>query len=76
MEEIKTHPIETSAVTESIGERADILNTAAEQQTSVQESATRPWSSNPSRQLRQWPRRQTELGPGVVPVLATALPRP
>ncbi len=63
MEDIKTHPIEINAVADPTGERADILNTATDQQTLFQGSASRPWSSDPSRQLRQLPRRQFQFGP-------------
>ena len=71
MEDIKTHAIETSAVADPIGERADNQNTAADQQTSFQGSAIRPSSSNPSRRLRQWPRRQLQFGPALADGYAT-----
>lgn len=72
MEDIKTHPIETSAVAD---EKADILDTAADQQSSFQGSAMRPWSSNSPRQLRRLPHRQFQFGPpladGYAPESAT-----
>ena len=61
-------------------ERADILNTAADQQPSFRESAIRPSSSDPSRQLRQLPRRQYQFGPpladGYAPESATPVQKP
>jgi len=63
-----------------IGGGADILNTASDQRTSFQGSAIRPWSSNPSRQLRQWPRRELQFGPaladGYAPQSAPPAPGP
>ena len=35
MEDIKTHPIDSSAVADPTGERADILNTAPDQQSII-----------------------------------------
>jgi len=61
-------------------ERADILNTAADQQPSFRESAIRPSSSDPSRQLRRLPRRQYQFGPpladGYAPESATPVQKP
>ena len=62
MKELK---VGSSSADDPTGERADIPNTAADQQTSFQESAIRPWSSDPSRQLRQLPLRQFQFGPAL-----------
>ena len=45
MEDVKTHPIETSALADQSSERANILSAAPDQQSSFQGSAIRPWSS-------------------------------
>ena len=75
MEDIKTHSIETSVAADAIGDRADIQNTETDQQTSFRESAIRPWSSDPSRQLRQLLGRQFQFRPplcdGYAPESAT-----
>ncbi len=75
MEDVKNQPIETSAVVDPTGESANILITPADQQPSFQESAIRPRSSDPSRQLHQLPRRQFQFGPplcdGYAPESAT-----
>ena len=80
MEDTKTHPIETSALVDPAGDIADILNTAADKQISLRRSAMRSWSSNPSRQLHQLPRRQFQFGPpladGYAPESATPVQAP
>jgi hypothetical protein len=50
MKELK---VGSNSADDPIGDRADNLNAATDQRSSFQGSATRPWSSDPSRQLRQ-----------------------